>query len=256
MTAQTSLSHQGNILVNFELHDSARLQTQLAADLDRDRHLSLAGNPAPHTQIVLRKETKVKSTSSIMASMSTSPPSRRIRTPIPLGSGTAKRTSPITHLVEQPHGAHHATIPVNAPRFNGVVENFHGRVEDEFYLLEILPTKDEMRERLFGYILYHNFGRPTKGLGMKMPVETLQAKDPKISPDVSAFPPVVFDRIESSAEELLPRISQIGDIRPDTHKSSISRLPFMGAGCPPARLCGRENGRQLNAKGAPEISKD
>jgi hypothetical protein len=49
MTAQTSLSHQGNILVNFELHDSAGLQTQLAADLDRDRHLSLAGNPAPHT---------------------------------------------------------------------------------------------------------------------------------------------------------------------------------------------------------------
>ncbi len=49
-----------------------------------------------------------------------------------IGHVTAKRTSAFTRLVEQRYGARHLTIPVRAPRFNGVVENFHGRVEDEF----------------------------------------------------------------------------------------------------------------------------
>src|SRR3972149_4626033 len=80
-----------------------------------------------------------------------------------LGHPQAKRTSAFTRLVEQRYGARHTTIPVAAPRFNGVVENFHGRVEDEFYTLEPLPTEEEMLERLFGYILYYNFGRPNEG---------------------------------------------------------------------------------------------
>jgi transposase InsO family protein len=142
-----------------------------------------------------------------------------------LGSVHAKRTSPFTRLVEQRYGARHTTIPVRTPRFNGVVENFHGRVEDEFYTVEPLPTEAEMLERLFGYILYYNFGRPNEGLTMHTPVETLQAKAPQISPDVAAFPPVVLDRIDLSAEELLPPISGGGDNRPDAHNFGV--LPVL-----------------------------
>ncbi len=136
-----------------------------------------------------------------------------------IGHVDAKRASAFTRLVEQRYGARHLTIPVRAPHFNGVVENFHGRVEDEFYTLEPLPTEEEMLERLFGYILYYNFGRPNEGHGMKTPVEALQEKAPRISPDVAAFPPVILDRIELSAAELLPPISGgSGENRPDAHR--------------------------------------
>lgn len=137
-----------------------------------------------------------------------------------IGSVTAKRTSAFTRLVEEEYHARHTTIPVRTPRYNGVVENFHGRVEDEFYTLEPLPTEEEMLERLFGYILYYNFGRPNEGHGMKTPVEALQEKAPEISPDVAAFPPLVLDRIDLSASELLPPVtggSKGGEIGADAH---------------------------------------
>ncbi len=60
----------------------------------------------------------------------------------------AKRPSAFTRLIEEGYGARHITIPVRAPHFNGVVENFHGRIEDEFYTLEPLPTEEEMLELL------------------------------------------------------------------------------------------------------------
>ncbi|KRT76502.1 MAG: hypothetical protein XU14_C0043G0007 [Armatimonadetes bacterium CSP1-3] len=147
-----------------------------------------------------------------------------------LGHPQAKRTSAFTRLVEQRYGARHTTIPVAAPRFNGVVENFHGRVEDEFYTLEPLPTEEEMLERLFGYILYYNFGRPNEGHAMKTPVEALQEKAPEISPDVAAFPPLVLDRIDLSASELLPPVSGSGgggEIRPDAHNLGVVDVPLI-----------------------------
>ena len=87
---------------------------------------------------------------------------------------------------------------------NGVVKNFHGRIEDESYTLEPLPTEEEMLEWLFGYVLYYNFGRPDEGLGMKTSVEMLQAKASQVSPDVAAYPPVVLDRIDLSAATARP----------------------------------------------------
>ncbi|MDR7548183.1 MAG: hypothetical protein QN149_13000 [Armatimonadota bacterium] len=115
-----------------------------------------------------------------------------------IGHVEARRPSAFTRLVEQRCGARHLTIPVRAPRFNGMVENFHGRVEDEFYTLDPLPTEEEV----------------------------LQEKAPKISPDVAAFPPVVLDRLDLSAVEMLPPVSGgSGENRPDAHIS-----------CPPPPL--------------------
>ncbi len=81
-----------------------------------------------------------------------------------------------------------------------------------------------MLERLFGYILYYNFGRPNEGLAMKTPVEALQEKAPEISPDVAAFPPVILDRIDLSATELLPPVSGgSGGNGPDAHTGKEGR---------------------------------
>jgi len=87
-----------------------------------------------------------------------------------------------------------------------------------------------MLERLFGYILYYNFGRPNEGHAMKTPVEALQEKAPEISPDVAAFPPLVLDRIDLSASELLPPVSGSGgggEIRPDAHNLGVVDVPLI-----------------------------
>jgi transposase InsO family protein len=142
-----------------------------------------------------------------------------------IGHIEATRASAFTRLVEERYGARHLTIPIRTPHFNGVVENFHGRVEDDCYTLEPLPTEEEMLERLFGYILYYNFGRPNEGLTMKTLVEALRAKAPEISPNVAAFPPVVLDRVDLPAAELLPPVSGgSGENGPDAHSTHGARV--------------------------------
>ena len=83
-----------------------------------------------------------------------------------IGSTSARKRSAFTKLIEDVFGAEHTTIPVATPRFNGGVENFHGRIEDEFYSLEDFTSAKDVQGRLFGYMLYYNLERPNQGEGM------------------------------------------------------------------------------------------
>ncbi len=62
---------------------------------------------------------------------------------------------------------------------------------------------------------------------MQTHAEVLQAKTPEISPDVAAFPPLILDRIDWGASELLPPISGGGENR--TRRSHHVRLKMLGA---------------------------
>ncbi|MGB9721771.1 MAG: hypothetical protein ACPL28_09875 [bacterium] len=53
-----------------------------------------------------------------------------------IGMVYAKRDSGFSALVERIFKGVHRTIPVRTPRFIGAVENFHDRIEDEFYDIE------------------------------------------------------------------------------------------------------------------------
>ncbi len=74
----------------------------------------------------------------------------------------AKRTrpSPASSPALRRPPCHH---PPPGTRYNGVVENSYGRVADGFYMFEPLPVEADMLEASPGYIVFFDFGSPTKG---------------------------------------------------------------------------------------------
>ena len=131
-----------------------------------------------------------------------------------IGSTSAKKRSAFTKLIEDVFGAEHATIPVATPRFNGGVENFHGRIEDEFYSLEDFTSAKDVQERLFGYMLYYNLERPNQGEGInyRTPFEFFREKTGIDDPNICVFPPLILDKIPIYVPQILGRG---GDFSPD-----------------------------------------
>jgi len=111
-----------------------------------------------------------------------------------IGSITAKKDSLFTHVIESTFGAWHRTIPPATPRFNGAVENFHGRVEDEFYDLENLLDTPDLLSKAFAYMLYFNLERPNLNL-KKTPFQAVQQQTHIRDPNFMAFPPLVLDHL-------------------------------------------------------------
>jgi len=80
------------------------------------------------------------------------------------GPTNAKKRSPVVQLIEDVYGATHTTIPPATPRFNGAVENFHGRIEDELYRVETFSGEAVLLAKSSTYLLYYHFRRPHLGL--------------------------------------------------------------------------------------------
>jgi len=131
-----------------------------------------------------------------------------------IGSMTAKKRSAFTKLIEDVFRAEHTTIPVATPRFNGGVENFHGRIEDEFYSLEDLTSAKDVQERLFGYMLYYNLERPNQGEGIdyRTPFELFREKTGIEDSNICVFPPLILDKIPIYVPQML---GKGGDFLPD-----------------------------------------
>ena len=133
-----------------------------------------------------------------------------------IGSVFAKRDSLFTRVVEETFGARHFTIPPATPRFNGSVENFHGRIEDEFYDLEDLPTLPELLAKASSYMLYFNLERPNLDL-KKTPFEAVQQQTDGKDPHFMLFPPLVLDDFPIFA----PRLLSVNDV-----SEEVSNPPF------------------------------
>jgi transposase len=111
-----------------------------------------------------------------------------------IGSITAKKDSLFTRVIEKTFGARHCTIPPATPRFNGAVENFHGRVEDEFYDLEDLLDMPDLLSKALTYMLYFNLQRPNLNLKMT-PFKAVQEQTHIQDPNFMAFPPLLLDQL-------------------------------------------------------------
>jgi transposase len=111
-----------------------------------------------------------------------------------IGSLTAKKDSLFTRVVESTFGARHCTIPPATPHFNGAVENFHGRIEDEFYDLEDLANTPDLLSKAFTYMLYFNLERPNLNL-KKTPLQAVQQQTHIQDPRFMAFPPLLLDHL-------------------------------------------------------------
>jgi transposase InsO family protein len=91
-----------------------------------------------------------------------------------IGSITAKKDSALTYVVEQIYRAKHQTIPPATPRFNGSVESFHGRIEDELYTVEIFSSLSQFLSKSYTFLLDWNLMRVT--LKGKTPFELIKQK--------------------------------------------------------------------------------
>jgi len=124
-----------------------------------------------------------------------------------IGSISAKKDSLFTRVVERTFGARHVTIPPATPRFNGSVENFHGRIEDEFYDLEDLLNLPALLSKALTYMLYFNLERPNLNL-KKTPFETVQLQTEIKNPQFTVFPPLVLDQLPLFG----PQLRSVNDV--------------------------------------------
>lgn len=120
-----------------------------------------------------------------------------------VGSVFANRDSLFTLLIEETSGAQHSTIPP----FNGCVENFHGRTEDEFYDLEDFPTPSDLVAKAFSHMQYFNLERPNLALRMR-PFETVKQQTHVKDPHFVVFPPLALEDLPL----LVPRPFSVNDV--------------------------------------------
>jgi hypothetical protein len=130
-----------------------------------------------------------------------------------LGPTNSKEPSLFVKVIEETFKATHTTIPVATPRFNGVVENFNGCIEDEFYQIEPITQRLEMQERLYGYMLYYHMERPNQGLDYKTPFQFLKEKTTISDANIVNFPPLIIDEIPLYVDQ--PLNPKTGDFFPD-----------------------------------------
>ena len=137
------------------------------------------------------------------------------------GPTNAKKRSPVVQLIEDVYGATHTTIPPATPRFNGAVENFHGRIEDELYRVETFSGEADLLAKSSTYLLYYHFRRPHLGLRDEnakalTPFNfTTQYQLPNASPALFFLPPTILDRLPATPLELLQPHKTSGDNIPD-----------------------------------------
>ncbi len=135
-----------------------------------------------------------------------------------IGSVFAKRDSLFTRVVEETFAAQHSTIPPATPRFNGSVENFHGRIEDEFYDLEDLPTLSDLLGKAFSYMLYFNLERPNLDL-KKTPFQAVKQQTDLHNSQFMLFPPLVLDDLPLFG----PQLRSVNDVS-DEVRSRLATL--------------------------------
>lgn len=82
------------------------------------------------------------------------------------------------------------------------MENFHGRIEDEFYDLEDLPTLSTLLNKAYTYMLYFNLERVNLNL-KRAPFEMVRERNHIKDPNFMDFPPVVLDYLPLEAPDLL-----------------------------------------------------
>ena len=111
-----------------------------------------------------------------------------------IGSITAKKDSLFTRVIERTFGARHCTVTPATPHFDGAVENFHGRIEDEFYDPEDLLNLPDLLSKAFTYMLYFNLERPNLNL-KKTPLQAVQQQTHIRDPNFMRFPPLVLDHL-------------------------------------------------------------
>jgi hypothetical protein len=112
-----------------------------------------------------------------------------------IGCITAKHDSALTYLIEDVYRGEHMTIPPATPRFNGSVESFHGRIENEFYTVETFHSLSELLSKTYTFILDWNLTRVT--LKNKTLFELIRQKTHILDPRICDWKLWILDEMRT-----------------------------------------------------------
>lgn len=110
-----------------------------------------------------------------------------------IGSWNAKEDSAFTKAVESVVGLTHKRIPPSAHTWQADVETAHSLIEDEFYMVENFTSRKDFLTKAGTYNLWFNVARKNSYKGNKTPWEIVRERNPNISPDIAALPPIFLD---------------------------------------------------------------
>ena len=115
-----------------------------------------------------------------------------------IGNIFAKEDSGFTSLIEQVYHGKHITIPIGRKEYQGVVESSHGRIEYEFYDIEIFSSLNMLLSKAYSYILYWNLDRKKKS-DKKSPLMLIKEKCAIFDTLIGDFKPFVLDEMKTLA---------------------------------------------------------
>lgn len=112
-----------------------------------------------------------------------------------IGAMKAKDVSEFTKMIESFEGHSHRQIPPGAHRFQSDVETVHDRIEDEFYCLETFKSRKDFLRKATTYQDYFNLARKNYSKGKKTPMDILEERHSKLTPQITQLPPVFLDEL-------------------------------------------------------------
>ena len=127
-----------------------------------------------------------------------------------IGSIFAKDDSCFTKLIEEFYNGLHQTIPPGRKEYNGFVESFHNRVEQEFYDLEDLSSLNRLLGKAYTFILDWNLDRE-KIETEKTPYEIIKQTTGIIDSQICNLQPIILDKINLHIPELLKTGTYVPD---------------------------------------------
>lgn len=122
-----------------------------------------------------------------------------------------KEPSAFTELVEKIYHGKHQTIPVGKKEYNGSVENFHQRIEDEFYDIERFNSLRDFLSKAWTFTLYWNLERENLKL-KKTPFQLIKEKCHIFNPEIANFQPFILDEMKTLWSDYLQKsVPYVGD---------------------------------------------
>jgi len=107
-----------------------------------------------------------------------------------------KEPSAFTEMVEKTYHSKHQTIPVGRKEYNGSVESFHDRIEDEFYDIETFNSLQEFLSKSWTFNLYWNLDRENLEL-KKTPFRLIKEKCHIFDLQIANFQPFILDEMKT-----------------------------------------------------------
>jgi len=118
--------------------------------------------------------------------------------------------TPFEAMVADYWGMNLNRIPPASPTFNSDVETFHRIVEDEFYCMEQFDSLEDMKKKVYTYMLDFNYLRKNRNKDNQTPWELLQKEYPKLSKNILNLPPVMIDDYQDKGMSALAQMHDFG----------------------------------------------